>query len=92
MQYRAFTATTTPQQCVPYNPKRVGLIVRSNSAQQVFLSGDPTAVTTQGFFLNQNDALTLQAFMGDDPREPVFCQTAALTTDLRIVESFGVYP
>ncbi len=87
--FRQATATTSAETCVEFNEKRTAVTIRNLSAQQVFISEDPTGVTARGFFLNQYDSIGLLNALGDDARNKIYCQTAAATADLRIEESFG---
>jgi hypothetical protein len=92
MPFRQTTATTTAQQVVAYNSKRTALSIRVASGNPVYISNDITDVTGSGWPLASGDFISFLASDGDDATAAVYAQTAALTGDLRIQESYGGVP
>jgi len=89
MPFRQETATTTAQQVVAYNAKRSGCVVRNASGATCYISNDAAGVLAGGWPLVAGDFIAFIKRDGDDSAAAIYAQTAALTTDLRIQESFG---
>jgi len=89
MAYRQLTATTTKAELLPANAKRTAVTIKNFSGSTVFIDQDQSDVTGKGFPLAVGDFLTLTLALGDEPYDALYCQTLALTADLRIEESFS---
>ena len=89
MPFRQATATTTPEQVVAFNPKRSTCVIRNASGAVCYISNDQANVVASGWPLAANDFVSFIKAWGDDTAAAIYVQTAALTSDLRIQESFG---
>ena len=87
--FRVVTVTTDLVQLVPYNKKRVGILLKVMSGQPCYLSNDQTDVAATGFPLSIGEYLSLMSRDGDVPELALYGLTLLATTNLRIIETFG---
>jgi hypothetical protein len=83
------TVDTTVRNIVPFNPKRVVLIIVNNGDVTAYLSENQVNVVEGGLPLPPGASIQLLKVDGDDPRYAWYGQTASQSTELRIYEVFG---
>jgi hypothetical protein len=88
-KFHVVTATTTLAQLIPYNKKRVGILLKVMSGQPCYVSNDQTDVAATGFPLAVGEYLSLMSRDGDVPELALYGLTLLATTNVRIIETFG---
>lgn len=86
------TVPITAYQIVPYNKKRVGILIKNYSGNLVFISNDQQDPLGQGFPLAVGDYLSFIKTDGDIPELQVYAIASGGTSDVRVVETFGEVP
>lgn len=90
MKVERFSQVSVPVsviQIVPYNAKRVGILLKNYAGGTVFVSTDQTDPTNLGFPLTAGDYLGFSDVDGDTPALQIYA-IATAAADLRVVESF----
>jgi hypothetical protein len=82
--------TTEIKNIVPYNPRRVVLVLFNVGANTIFLSENPVRVLEEGIPLTPGANLSFLKVDGDDPRIAWYACTASGTSELRVYEGFEV--
>lgn len=90
MAWRAFTATSTIQKVLSYNPKRISASIENNGDADVAVSPDPIVVATQGWIIKIGGSITLVKSEGDEPEADLYAVSTSGSQNLRIQESLGV--
>lgn len=80
---------TTVTQLVGYNERRASLVLFNNGVNTVFVSENEADILTQGFPLAPGGSIGFVHLDGDEPELRYYGQTAAGSSDVRIVEGFG---
>lgn len=90
MPMRQETVTTTvARQHVEYNALRASLLVRNVSTNPIFVSENPTGVTTEGYELFENEFISFAYRDGDEPELALYFQSTGGDATLMIIEKFG---
>jgi len=84
------TVQTSAAQLLPYNPRRVGLIIKNYSGNPCFISNDISDPAGQGFPLSVGDYLIMQKVNKDVPELQLYAIASGGATELRIAETFEV--
>lgn len=82
------TATTTATKAVTYNKARTSLVITNASGATVFVSENPTEITTKGTPIPAGESYGWNPENGDQPELEQWVQTSAGTSDLRIIEQY----
>jgi hypothetical protein len=88
-RFRPVSVSSQVTQIVPYNPKRVGLLLRNYSGSEVFLSNDQVDVLNSGYPLAVGEFISFLTADGDVPELALYAVTASGTANLRVVETYG---
>jgi hypothetical protein len=86
----SISVDTTIKNVVPYNPRRVVLVIFNNGANTIYLSENPVRVLEEGIPLSPGANMSFLKVDGDDPRIAWYACTASGTSELRIYEGFEV--
>jgi hypothetical protein len=83
------TVTTEARNIVPFNSKRVVLIIFNNGDAIAYLSENQVNIIEEGIVLVPGSSIQLLKTDGDDPRYAWYGQTSSGSTELRIYEVFA---
>jgi len=88
-RFYSVSVSTDVTQIVPYNPKRSGILIRSYSGSEVFLSNDEVDTLNRGYPLAVGEFVSFLTADGDVPELPLYAVTAGGVANLRVVETYG---
>jgi archaellum component FlaG (FlaF/FlaG flagellin family) len=82
--------TTEVKNVVPYNSKRVVLVLFNVGGNTIYLSENQVRVLEEGIPLSPGANVSFLKVDGDDPRIAWYACTATGTSELRVYEGFEV--
>lgn len=84
--FKTVSVGTTPVKIAHENWKRIAILIFNHSDVTLYISTDPTAITTQGFFLPWWYTLIFRKSEGDDTEMSFWAQTTTGTATVRVIE------